>query len=745
MKISLRSKKTIPQSQSEEKYKILFMSSRDAIVTLEPPSWKFTSANPATLTIFGAKNEKQFLSHEPWKLSPPQQPDGQTSIAKARKMINKAIHEGSVLFEWVHRRLNGDDFFAEVLLSKVRINGRVSLYAVIRDISERKRIEEKLKDYAEERFKAIFDNSNDGIMLADKKTKKFYLVNKTICQMLGYRPDKLIALSIPDIHPPESLPYVLKQFDRQAKGEITIAQNVPVKRKDSSVFYVDINSSRVILEGKEYLLGIFRDITERKKTEEILARSENKYRRLFEAAKDGILILNANTGKITEVNPYLMDLLGYSRKYFLNKKLWQIGLFKDIVSSKAAFEELKAKKYIHYEDLPLKTKFGQIMEVEFVSNVYGLNGESVIQCNIRDISERKKTERMRLEAELQYREFLEKSSDGIVIIKDGRVKFSNLAMKKMTGFKPEEFMDKPIIDFIAPNFKKMVLRNYTQRMAGMPTATRYEFAIVTKNKKILPVETNSSIINFEGGPADMAIIRDISRAKEIDRIKSEFIAVASHQLRSPLTGIKWFSQLLLNEKDAKLTETQRDYLQSIFDSNERMIKLVNDLLDVSHIETGRKFSVDKKKTNIIAVIKRVMADKNIVSRAGKISIEWAPKTPVKLILPIDEKKIEQVFLNLISNSIKYSGAGKKIIINVQKIDGKAYLSVKDFGLGIPKRQQHRIFEKFFRADNIAAISQEGTGLGLYIAKSIIEGHGGKIWFESRENKGTTFYFTLPMK
>jgi len=301
------------------------------------------------------------------------------------------------------------------------------------------------------------------------------------------------------------------------------------------------------------------------------------------------------------------------------------------------------------------------------------------------------------------------------------------------------------LDYVGPKFKKMVLDMYTRRMKGEQVASRYEFDIIKKDGSILPIEVSTSMVEYEGRPAVLAIIRDMTIAKEIDRIKSEFIAVASHQLRTPLTGVKWFSQLLLADKANAMTETQRDYLKEINVSNERMIKLVNDLLDVSHIETSRKFSVVKKNSDIIAVIKRVMNGAEIIRQAGQIKIELAKGTPAKLMVPIDDKKIEQAFLNLLINSIKYSGSGKKIIISANKIDDSVYCSVKDFGVGIPKRQQHRIFEKFFRADNIATVSQEGTGLGLYIVKSIVEGHGGKIGFESKENKGTTFYFTLPLK
>jgi len=152
-----------------------------------------------------------------------------------------------------------------------------------------------------------------------------------------------------------------------------------------------LNARRIHREGKhtDRILLAFNDITDQKQAEEALKRSETRYRRLFETAQDGILILDAETGQITDVNPFLAGMLGYSREDFLGKKLWEIGVFKDIEASKAAFLELQSKGYVRYEDLPLETKEGRPMDVEFVSNVYLVNHHKVIQCNIRDITERK--------------------------------------------------------------------------------------------------------------------------------------------------------------------------------------------------------------------------------------------------------------------------------------------------------------------------------------------------------------------
>ena len=144
--------------------------------------------------------------------------------------------------------------------------------------------------------------------------------------------------------------------------------------------------------------------------------SELRCRRLFESAKDGILILDAATGMVVDVNPFLIDLLGYSREAFLGKKVWELGFLKDIVANQANFSELQQKGYVRYENMPLETSDGRRIEVEFVSNVYLVNQQKVIQCNIRDITKRKRTEEKLIASEVRYRRLFEAARDGILIL-----------------------------------------------------------------------------------------------------------------------------------------------------------------------------------------------------------------------------------------------------------------------------------------------------------------------------------------
>lgn len=236
------------------------------------------------------------------------------------------------------------------------------------------------------------------------------------------------------------------------------------------------------------------------------------------------------------------------------------------------------------------------------------------------------------------------------------------------------------------------------------------------------------------------VFSDITQEKEVDRMKTEFISITSHQLRTPLSSMKWFMEMLLNNDLGELPEKQRSVLTDVYNSNERIITLVNDLLDVSRIEAG-KMKNEPTPTNLIEFIKSMLpeVEQNFAKRNQKFEFTKPDSFPR---VSADPKLIWQVLQNLLTNASKYTPEGGKISLSLSLAGNTALLTIADNGYGIPEFQKNRIFEKFFRADNTGKM--EGTGLGLYISKELAEASGGKLRFESTEGKGTTFYFSLPL-
>lgn len=261
----------------------------------------------------------------------------------------------------------------------------------------------------------------------------------------------------------------------------------------------------------------------------------------------------------------------------------------------------------------------------------------------------------------------------------------------------------------------------------------------------LLLEVSSSSFDFGEKKGTLVIIHDVSRDRLVEKMKTEFVSIAAHQLRTPLSAIKWSLKMILDGDVGKINPEQKDLLEKTYYSNERMIGLINDLLNVTRIEEGR-FLYKPEKMQLEGVIVNALQDFEETIKMKKVNVRFEK---LKKLLPpviIDEEKMSLAIHNLLDNALKYTVSEKgEIAISLEEKEDSIIFKIKDNGVGIPKNQHQRIFTKFFRGDNVIRMETEGSGLGLYTTKNIIESHKGKIWFESDEGKGTTFYFSLPYK
>ncbi|MFA4942770.1 MAG: ATP-binding protein [Patescibacteria group bacterium] len=343
---------------------------------------------------------------------------------------------------------------------------------------------------------------------------------------------------------------------------------------------------------------------------------------------------------------------------------------------------------------------------------------------------------------------VDSASDNIVITDSmGTIFYVNKATEKNTGYTFNESVGKNPGKLWGGKMTKEYYADMWNVIKTRKEVFVGQFNNVRKNgEKYIAAVDISSVLDEQGEILFfVSIERDITREAMIEQMKDEFVGLASHQLRTPLTGIKWFSELLIRNKYQNLNAEQLDFLEQIRSSNQRMIKLVNELLDISHIETGQKFEIKKADFKINDVIKEALADD--ISLIKTKSLNIVNEIPDDLLIFADYVKIKQVMSNLINNATKYTPSGKAVQIKAvtDKAKGWVVISVTDQGMGIPALQKSRLFEKFFRADNARIQEPNGTGLGLYIARELIRAHGGEMWFESEENKETTFYFSIPLK
>jgi len=408
-----------------------------------------------------------------------------------------------------------------------------------------------------------------------------------------------------------------------------------------------------------------------------------------------------------------------------------------------------------YKDLDSKVK-EQTLNIE--SRVKESDDQNKAILNILEDVEVEKTNAERLAGDLEkFKLAVDNVSDQIVITdREGIVIYGNKAVKDITGFAPEEAFGKKAgflwkvpmpIDYYINLWD--VIKNQKKTFISEIQNKRKNGEIYTAIISISSVlDKNNEIIYF------VAIEKDITREKEIDKAKTEFVSLASHQLRTPLSAINWYTEMLLAGDAGSINEEQRKYLSEVYIGNKRMVELVNDLLNVSRLDMGTLVG-EIKEINVIDLFRSVLNEIKPEIIEKNFKVEQNLENDI-LNFSADEKLLRMVFQNILSNAVKYTKSGGLIKINLLKInkgdnfgdkiiaEDSLVFSVSDSGMGIPVQQQQKIFSKLFRADNAKESETEGTGLGLYVIKSIVDQSGGQVWFKSEENKGTTFYISFPL-
>jgi len=352
----------------------------------------------------------------------------------------------------------------------------------------------------------------------------------------------------------------------------------------------------------------------------------------------------------------------------------------------------------------------------------------------------------------------------IVVDSDWRIILLNTAAKKIFRLSDEDLDKKTetvnarfsFLDFRKVIPAKFEVREIERDSRGFPVVEEVVVGGKTEEKKL----PDSALTNGSGEEliykvitrtiyskdkicyGHMKIFYDLTREKMVDRMKSDFISIVAHQLRTPLSAVKWAVGMVLDEDAGKINPEQANFLRKGYESNERMIILVNDMLNVSRIEEGR-FGFVFSKSSFQEVLNDVIADTEglIAKKHLKITLDKEDRLPE---LYMDREKIKLAFQNILDNAIKYTSDYGEIGISLKISNSGFEVRVRDSGMGIPKKDQKRIFSKFFRSANVVKMETEGSGLGLFIVKNIIDKHGGRISIASEENKGTEVMFTLPL-
>jgi PAS domain S-box-containing protein len=495
---------------------------------------------------------------------------------------------------------------------------------------------------------------------------------------------------------------------------------------------------------------------ELKISEELLRASELKYRRLFETAKDGILILDAKTGAITDVNPFLLNLLGFAYDEFIGARLWEIGPFKDVTECKLAFVELQEKEYIRYESLPLETKDGQSVAVEFVSNVYGLSGGTkVIQCNIRDITKRKQADDALHKSEEEYRLFFQSNLAGnYVSTPNGKVLACNSAFARMFGFTSVEEALKQNLASLYPDPRDLevfvdAVRNHRRlehperelrRPDGRPVHV-IESAIGKFDKQ-------GELIEILGYLTDETEHRKTEQ-QLLQALKMEAVGQLAggiaHDFNNILGIINGYGEIILG--DPEIADVTQRSVREILKAGKLATDLTRQLLAFS-----RKQVLQPKMLSLNLVLRGI--DQTLLHLIGEDIEVRTELDPNLEAVKADPTQMEQVLLNLCINARDAMPEGGKITIETANVEVDELLAgqhlpmkpghyvrlrVSDTGTGMDKETLSHVFEPFFTTKG----PEKGTGLGLATVYGIVKQSGGYVWAYSEPRHGATFSVYLP--
>jgi PAS domain S-box-containing protein/putative nucleotidyltransferase with HDIG domain len=462
-------------------------------------------------------------------------PDDREAAVKV--MEERKRGGGSFPHELRVYRQDGEVRTVEAAARPFDYGGEQAFIATVNDVTERKRAEAALVE-SEEKYSNLFQGSNDAIFVHDLEGN-IVDSNKQASDLFGYSQEEIIALKIADLHPPETLDVSRWAFDTVSRDGF-VRFEIDFRKKDGSVFPAEVSSSVFEIAGKKVVQGVVRDVTERKRAEAAIKDSEERYRTLQANIPVGVFRSSAEAGGyLISANPALAKMFGYAGP----EKMYETrvaDLYLNPADRKEFIAAVSSAGAVADYEAQFTRRDGSVFWGSLSARaVRGSNGELAFFDGIlEDITSRKATEDALAESEEKYRTLVEHATDGVVIVQDGRFTFVNAAMAEIVGYdEPEELLGNEFMPYIAPEFKEMVGEKHRNTMAGVGTPLIFEIDVLKRDGTKMPVELNSGVIQYEGRPAAIVTVRDLTERKRTEKRITYFSEFAKNIIESAQVGI----------------------------------------------------------------------------------------------------------------------------------------------------------------------------------------------------------------
>ncbi len=647
-------------------------------------------------------------------------------------------------YDYIFQKETEDDTHLSIKAFKVGDG----LGMIVTDITQRIRAEEALRD-SRDKYQMLIEKLEEGVLLEDADGIITF-VNPRALKRLGYLEEEMIGKHWSLTSPPEDLKRYQDETAKRPKG-ISSTYESGILSRDGKRIPVIVSATPLHSPDGEYIgtLSVFRDISEQKKAELQLRESEEKFRLLSEQGILGIAILQ--DGLVKYVNEACAEIIGIPQEEMMNWPRDEFGKAihpddRPLVLEQARKKQLGEEDVITHYSFRIRTKSGKIKWLENYSKTVLFEGKPADLSTLIDITERKKTEESLKESEQRYRTLITSMSDGIIVNDmDNRIVLINPVLEQMLGYSKEEMQNRSVTEFLDPESIKIYQEKTDDRHSGKIPSDEYELIFVRKDGIKITTRISASVLE-EGSQimGSFAIISDITSKRELEDRRSSFMSMTAHELRTPTTIIKGYTELLesyIRELGLEHSDKFVNPLQRINKNVQRLERLITDVRDIMKIERG-VFHLQTETVVFNEFLDEFLGSYQVILK-DQLEYSIGLMNEIQVSIECDPERLLQVLGNLIRNAIDNTPKDTRKITVISNLTSEdIIIEISDNGAGIEPKNLQKIFEPFVSVPTEFTV--QGTGVGLYLSRSIVEAHGGSLSaFSEGKGLGATFTVRLP--